>query len=53
VSVVGVLRRGRFRLGRTITTTVLDISNVSAVQDWIADTVSHFGRLDGAANLFA
>jgi NAD(P)-dependent dehydrogenase (short-subunit alcohol dehydrogenase family) len=35
----------------TITTTVLDISNVSAVQDWIADTVSHFGRLDGAANM--
>jgi NAD(P)-dependent dehydrogenase (short-subunit alcohol dehydrogenase family) len=35
----------------TITTTVLDISNVSAVNDWIADTVSHFGRLDGAANM--
>ncbi|CAG8894078.1 unnamed protein product [Penicillium nalgiovense] len=35
----------------TITTTVLDISNASAVQDWIADTVSHFGRLDGAANM--
>ncbi|KAJ5555200.1 hypothetical protein N7535_007641 [Penicillium sp. DV-2018c] len=35
----------------TITTTVLDITNVSAVNDWIADTVSHFGRLDGAANM--
>lgn len=35
----------------TITTTALDISNVTAVQDWIASTVSHFGRLDGAANM--
>ncbi|KAJ5124325.1 uncharacterized protein N7515_008150 [Penicillium bovifimosum] len=35
----------------TITTTVLDIGNVSAVNDWIAATVSHFGRLDGAANM--
>ncbi|KAJ5922270.1 hypothetical protein N7516_009973 [Penicillium verrucosum] len=35
----------------TITTTALDISNVTAVQDWIAGTVSHFGRLDGAANM--
>ncbi|KAJ5336259.1 Glucose/ribitol dehydrogenase [Penicillium brevicompactum] len=35
----------------TIKTTVLDISNVSAVQEWIASTVSHFGRLDGAANM--
>ena len=35
----------------TITTTVLDISNVTAVQDWIASTVSYFGRLDGAANM--
>ncbi|KAJ5372487.1 Glucose/ribitol dehydrogenase [Penicillium concentricum] len=35
----------------TITTTALDISNVSAVKDWIDSTVSHFGRLDGAANM--
>ncbi|KAJ5154459.1 Glucose/ribitol dehydrogenase [Penicillium coprophilum] len=35
----------------TITTTALDIGNASAVQDWIAGTVSHFGRLDGAANM--
>ncbi|CAI7577096.1 unnamed protein product [Penicillium glandicola] len=35
----------------TIITTALDISNVSAVNDWIANTVSHFGRLDGAANM--
>jgi NAD(P)-dependent dehydrogenase (short-subunit alcohol dehydrogenase family) len=35
----------------TIITTELDISNVSAVNDWIASTVSHFGRLDGAANM--
>lgn len=34
-----------------ITTTALDISNVSAVKEWIASTVSHFGRLDGAANM--
>lgn len=34
-----------------ILTTALDISNVSAVNDWIASTVSHFGRLDGAANM--
>ncbi|KAJ5192587.1 hypothetical protein N7449_008729 [Penicillium cf. viridicatum] len=38
-------------IGLTITTTALDISNVAAVQDWIASTVSHFGRLDGAANM--
>jgi NAD(P)-dependent dehydrogenase (short-subunit alcohol dehydrogenase family) len=35
----------------TIITTALDISNVSAVKEWIASTVSHFGRLDGAANM--
>lgn len=31
--------------------TVLDISSSSAVKDWIAATVKHFGRLDGAANM--
>ncbi|EKV19197.1 Oxidoreductase, short chain dehydrogenase/reductase family protein, putative [Penicillium digitatum] len=35
----------------TVTTTVLDIGDVHAVQDWIGNTVSHFGRLDGAANM--
>ncbi|KAJ5520233.1 Glucose/ribitol dehydrogenase [Penicillium fimorum] len=35
----------------TITTTALDISNASAVKDWIDSTVSRFGRLDGAANM--
>lgn len=34
-----------------ITTTALDISNAAAVKDWIASTVAHFGRLDGAANM--
>ncbi|KAJ6087448.1 hypothetical protein N7467_006362 [Penicillium canescens] len=34
-----------------ITTTALDISNAAAVKDWIASTVTHFGRLDGAANM--
>ncbi|KAJ5711740.1 hypothetical protein N7488_005896 [Penicillium malachiteum] len=31
--------------------TVLDVSSPSAVKDWIAATVQHFGRLDGAANM--
>ncbi|CAI7614194.1 unnamed protein product [Penicillium bialowiezense] len=35
----------------TIKTTVLDISNATAVKEWIASTVSHFGHLDGAANM--
>lgn len=35
----------------TILTTALDIGDVSAVNGWIASTVSHFGRLDGAANM--
>ena len=35
----------------TILTTVLDISSSTAVNDWIAATVKHFGRLDGAANM--
>lgn len=34
-----------------ITTTVLDIRSSAAVNAWIASTVSHFGRLDGAANM--
>ncbi|KAJ5766954.1 uncharacterized protein N7511_004570 [Penicillium nucicola] len=34
-----------------ITTTALDISNAAAVKAWIASTVAHFGRLDGAANM--
>lgn len=34
-----------------ITSTVLDIRTSSAVNAWIAATVSHFGRLDGAANM--
>lgn len=32
-------------------TTVVDISSSTAVNDWISATVSHFGRLDGAANM--
>ncbi|KAJ5780578.1 hypothetical protein N7457_005738 [Penicillium paradoxum] len=35
----------------TITTTALDIGSAAAVNDWIAGTVAHFGRLDGAANM--
>lgn len=35
----------------TITTTVVDIRSSSAVNAWITNTVSHFGRLDGAANM--
>lgn len=29
----------------------LDISDDSGVEDWISQTVKHFGRLDGAANV--
>lgn len=36
-----------------ILTTTLDISSSSAVNSWIEKTVSHFGRLDGAANMAA
>lgn len=36
-----------------ILTTVLDISNSTAVTDWIKRTTAHFGRLDGAANMAA
>ena len=35
----------------TVITTALDISNVSAVENWIVKTVLHFDRLDGAANM--
>lgn len=35
----------------TILTTVLDITSSTAVDAWITTTVSHFGRLDGAANM--
>ncbi|KAJ5115055.1 hypothetical protein NUU61_000814 [Penicillium alfredii] len=35
----------------SILTTVVDIGSASAVNDWITATVSHFGRLDGAANM--
>lgn len=34
-----------------IYTTVLDIGSSAAVNDWIAATIVHFGRLDGAANM--
>jgi NAD(P)-dependent dehydrogenase (short-subunit alcohol dehydrogenase family) len=33
------------------TTTVLDVCDPQAVNDWIAATVSHFGTLNGAANI--
>jgi NAD(P)-dependent dehydrogenase (short-subunit alcohol dehydrogenase family) len=35
----------------SILSTVVDIGSSSAVNDWINATVSHFGRLDGAANM--
>lgn len=34
-----------------ILTAVLDIRSSAAVNAWIASTVAHFGRLDGAANM--
>lgn len=34
-----------------ILTTVVDITSSAAVNAWITTTVSHFGRLDGAANM--
>ncbi|KAL3456765.1 hypothetical protein BJX64DRAFT_296386 [Aspergillus heterothallicus] len=37
--------------GTEVLTTVLDVSSSSAVDAWIASTVAHFGRLDGAANI--
>lgn len=30
---------------------VVDVRDYAAVEKWVADTVSRFGRLDGAANL--
>lgn len=35
----------------TIMTTVVDITSSSAVNSWITSTITHFGRLDGAANM--
>ena len=35
----------------TIITTVVDIRDSDQVDHWIAKTVKHFGRLDGAANV--
>lgn len=35
----------------SILSTVVDIGSSSAVNDWIKTTVSHFGKLDGAANM--
>lgn len=34
-----------------IMTTVLDVSHSVQVKDWIESTVSHWGQLDGAANV--
>jgi NAD(P)-dependent dehydrogenase (short-subunit alcohol dehydrogenase family) len=34
-----------------VTTTVVDISQPAAVNDWIASTVKHYGQLHGAANI--
>ncbi|EXJ77085.1 hypothetical protein A1O3_10243 [Capronia epimyces CBS 606.96] len=40
--------RGR---GNDVVGTRVDVSNSDSVDAWIADTVAHFGRLDGAANV--
>lgn len=37
--------------GNSIITTVVDIRQSDQVDAWIAKTVEHFGRLDGAANV--
>jgi NAD(P)-dependent dehydrogenase (short-subunit alcohol dehydrogenase family) len=37
--------------GGTITSTVLDVSNRAAVEEWIKSTTATHGKLDGAANL--
>lgn len=37
--------------GAQIDTHTLDVRDPAAVDDWIASTVSRFGRLDGAADL--
>jgi NAD(P)-dependent dehydrogenase (short-subunit alcohol dehydrogenase family) len=34
-----------------ITTTKVDVSNAQQVDSWVKDTVSLFGKLDGAANI--
>lgn len=34
-----------------VLTTVVDITSSSSVNEWIIKTVTHFGRLDGAANM--
>ena len=39
------------KAGTQVITTVVDVSNRKAVEDWIAKTVDKFGKLDGAANL--
>lgn len=36
---------------RTVLTCPLDVRNYEQVEQWIADTTKHFGKLDGAANL--
>ncbi|KAI1618843.1 BcABA4 [Exophiala viscosa] len=37
--------------GKRPLTHALDVRNPEAVEDWISQTVRHYGRLDGAANL--
>lgn len=37
--------------GASVLTTVLDVRDFALVDSWIAKTVEHFGRLDGAANI--
>ena len=37
--------------GGTVMTTVVDISKRAQVEEWIAQTVQKFGRINGAANL--
>ncbi|OCK81381.1 putative short chain dehydrogenase/ reductase [Lepidopterella palustris CBS 459.81] len=39
------------KFGTKITARKLDVSDADAVSSWIADTVSEFGKLDGAANV--
>ena len=38
-------------LGVEVIGTVVDVSKHDSVDSWIAETVKHFGRLDGAANV--
>src|SRR6201985_1361911 len=35
----------------SVITQAIDVRNVSQVDEWIAATVSHYGRLNGAVNL--